>query len=159
VCNITRADGVFVSLTAFDISAGGVMAEATRTEILGEAAAGPKAIQEAMDRAIGGAAADLGPGIIHRRQMAEKNVNAFALVLMGIKNFKQYRTFRDFLGKDIPGVRSVQQKKIKGNSLYLAIEYDGDPDALIDMISNHPKRPFPLDIMKNEEGAILVHIR
>lgn len=158
-CNITQSAGVSVSLTAFDISTGGVMGEAVETQQFEDTGAGPKAVQKAMDQAIGRAADSLSPLIIKSRETAKKDINAFSLVLMGIKNFKQYREFTDFLGKDISGVKSVKQRKIKGNSLYLSVEYDGDVDGLINMIANQPKRPFPLDIMKNEEGAIVVHIR
>ena len=157
ICNITESQGVSITLTAFDVMTGAVIVETNQVEPF--TAGDDQRVQAALNKAIGRAASDLSPAIIESKKTAGKKFNAFPLVLMGVKNFRQYKAFRDFLMKDISGVSSVKQKKIRGDSLFLSVEYDGDSDGLIDMISNHPQRPFPLDIMKNEEGAILIHIR
>jgi len=157
ICNITESQGVSIALTAFDVLTGTVIMETNQVEPF--TSGDDQRVQVALNKAIGRASAGLSPAIIENKKTAGKKFNAFPLVLMGVKNFRQYKAFRDFLSKDIPGVSSVKQKKIRGDSLFLSVEYDGDSDGLIDMISNHPKSPFPLDIMKNEEGAILIHIR
>ncbi len=158
ICNISESQGVSIALTAIDVAGGAVIADTNQVEP-NAPGGGDQAVQAAMARAVGRAAAEMSPGILGSRQSAEKKYNAFPVVIMGIKNFRQYKAFRDFLSRGIPGVISVQQKKIRGNTLFLSVEYDGDSDGLIDMISNHADRPFPLDIMKNEEGQILINIR
>jgi hypothetical protein len=158
MCNISDSQGVSIALTAIDIKKGSVIAETNQVETYAPGG-GSQPAEKAMARAIGRAATALSPVIIGSREFAEKKHHAFPLVLMGVKNFRQYKAFRDFLSNDIQGVLSVKQKKIRGNTLFLSVEYDGGSDELIDMVSNHPKRPFPLAIMKNEEGDILMEIR
>ncbi len=92
-------------------------------------------------------------------ELPEAKISQLALTLKGLRNFRQFREFKDFLEKKIPGVKSIRQTRLKGNSLYISVEFLGDEERFLDKISKHEKLPFGADLARTEEGEIIVVIR
>ena len=48
---------------------------------------------------------------------------------------------------------------MKGSMIWVMVEYAGDEDALIEKVLRHENLPFPVDVIKTEEGEIIFNIR
>ena len=92
-------------------------------------------------------------------ELPETETAQLSLTLKGLRSFRQFREFKDFLEKKVPGVKSVRQTRLRGNSVSLAVEYLGDEEKFVERVSNHEKLPFKGDWAKTEEGKIVVLIR
>jgi hypothetical protein len=76
-----------------------------------------------------------------------------------LRSFRQFRDFKDFLEKRVPGVKSVRQTRLRGNSVSVAVVFLGDEEKFVESVSNHENLPFKADWAKTEEGEIVVLIR
>jgi uncharacterized membrane protein len=72
---------------------------------------------------------------------------------------REPRQIQNFLRKDIAGVKSVRQSRITGQAIFLVVEFAGDEDKLLEMVSNHEKKPIRTDVSKSEEGKIIINLR
>jgi hypothetical protein len=76
-----------------------------------------------------------------------------------MRGFKQFRDFRDFLKKDILGVKSVRQTRVSSNSISISVEFSGNSEKFLDTILGQEGFPFPADVSKTEEGEIIIDIK
>jgi hypothetical protein len=116
-------------------------------------------IVESIEMAVNNVASRLSPEIMMAIELPEAKITQLALRLKGLRSFRQYRDFKDFLEKNVPGVKSVRQTRVKGNSMSVAVEFLGDEEKFLNRVSNHENLPFKADLAKTEEGEILVLIR
>jgi hypothetical protein len=114
---------------------------------------------QAIQRVIDEIASTLSPSILRTLSTLPTEVNRLEIALKGLKSFRDFRILRDFLEKEVEGVKSVRQTKVKGSMIWVMVEYVGDEDALIEKVLRHENLPFPVDVIKTEEGEVVFNIR
>jgi len=150
---------VIVRLTALDIDKGVLIYQDSQTERIDKSPDRTGQIMKALERAIKKLATRMTPLIISAFQVREVQFNQLEIALKGVTNFKQFREFKEFLIKDIKGVKSVRQTRVKANSMSILIEFSGDKEKFLGMVSEHENFPFEADISTTEEGEIIFIIR
>ncbi len=149
---------VSISLEAFDVSQGARICQDILSEPVTEGPEGRESILETIDRAVRLLAARLTPTIIRVRAFDHETINRFEITIRGLTNFKQFSLLRDFLRRDVTGVKSVKQTRIRKNSISIAIEFTGDKYELLDRVLNHENLPLELNLHQTEENDILLTV-
>ena len=67
--------------------------------------------------------------------------------------------FRDFLVKNVTGVKSVKQTRVKKDSIYMEVQFKDDENKFMERVLNHANLPFLLDHRLTEEGTILIEVK
>ena len=81
------------------------------------------------------------------------------ITLKGLSSYKQFRVFRDFLRRDVSGVKSVRQTRVRKDAISIAVEFEGDRKSFVERILNHENLPFLVKLEKDEgEEEILFRI-
>jgi len=149
-CAISEEGEVFVSLTALDVAREFMIDQADET---GRADGGSEDVVQIMQSVVDDIASTLSPSILRALSTLEAEVSRLEIALKGLKSFRDFRMLRDFLENEIEGVKSVRQTKVKGSTIWIMVEYAGDEDAFIEKVLRHEKLPFPVDVIKSEEGG------
>ncbi|MBW2616262.1 MAG: hypothetical protein JRD02_08830, partial [Deltaproteobacteria bacterium] len=146
---------VSISLEAFDVSQGVRICQDILSEPV-EGTEGRERIIETIDRAVRLLAARLTPTIIQVSASDQETINRVEITVKGLSSFKQFRLLRDFLRRDVTGVKSVRQTRIRKDSISIAVEFKGDKYELLDRILNHENLPFELNLHQTAEDRILL---
>lgn len=80
------------------------------------------------------------------------------ITLKGLSSYKQFRVFRDFLRRDVSGVKSVRQTRVRKDAISIAVEFEGDRESFVERILNHDNLPFLVKLEQGEEEEILFRI-
>ncbi len=149
---------VSVSLEAFDVSRGARICQDTLSEPVMEGPEGREEIIETINRAVKVLAAKLAPTIIRAGAFDQERINRVEIIMKGLTDFRQFRLLRDFLRRDVKGVKTVRQSRIRKDSISIAIEFTGDKYDLLDRVLNHESLPLELNLQRTEEGEILLTV-
>jgi hypothetical protein len=157
-CAISDKQEVFVSLTALDVAREFMIDQADQT---GRVEEGSENLVQTMQKVIDEVASTLSPSILRTLSTLEAKRTRLEIALRGLKSFKDFRVLRDFLEKEIEGVTSVRQTKVKGNRIWIMVEYAGDEETFLEKVLRHEKLPFAIDVIKTEEetGETVFNIR
>ena len=158
-CEIIREKEVSVMLTALLVENGITIYHDMQSERIEEGAASMEQVVEAIEIAVNKAVSRLSSEIVMAMELPELEIHQVELTLKGLRSFRQLREFKGFLEKDIPGVRSVKQTRIRGRSMYISVEFLGDEKRFLDMVSKQTNLPFATGVTKTEEEEIIVVIR
>ncbi|MCD6297696.1 MAG: DUF2066 domain-containing protein [Deltaproteobacteria bacterium] len=148
---------VSISLEAFDVSQGARICQ----DVLSEPVEGPEGrerIIETIDRAVRLLAARLTPIIIQVSASDQETINRIEITVKGLSSFKQFRLLRDFLRRDIAGVKSVRQTRIRKDSISIAVEFKGDKYELLDRVLNHENLPLEINLHQIADNKILLTV-
>jgi len=148
---------VSISLEAFDVSQGVRICQDILSEPV-EGTEGRERIIETIDRAVRLLAARLTPTIIQVSASDQETINRVEITVKGLSSFKQFRLLRDFLRRDVTGVKSVRQTRIRKDSISIAVEFKGDKYELLDRVLNHENLPFELNLHQTAEDRILLTV-
>jgi hypothetical protein len=99
------------------------------------------------------------PPIIKAMEPPEENIQQLEISLKGLKNFQQFRAYRDFLKKEIEGVKSVRQTRIRGDAMSISVEFTGDREQFLDRATTHENLPFEVELKIDEDGEIVIKIQ
>jgi hypothetical protein len=158
-CEIIAGDEVSIVLTALHVENHIMIGRNIQRERMDEGAVGMQQIVVAIEIAVNNVASRLTPQIMMTIELPESKIAQLSLTLKGLRNFRQFREFKDFLEKNVPGVKSVRQTRLKGNSMSVAVAFLGDEEKFLERVSNHESLPFKADLAKTAEGEIVVLIR
>lgn len=158
-CRVTQGTEIALELEALHVEDGSLIDWGMEVEKMEETAADVDQVVETIERLVNNVAARLSPRISSTIQSEVATLNQLELVLQGVRNFNQFRVFKDFLENDISGVESVKQTRIKDNAMSILVEFFGDESRFLDMISTQESLPFATDVRKTEEGEIHILIR
>jgi hypothetical protein len=158
-CEIIGGDEVSILLKALHVKNSIMIARDTQSERMGEGAGDMDQIVETIEIAVNNVASRLTPKIMVAIELPETKTAQLSLTLKGLRSFRQFREFKDFLEKNVPGVKSVRQTRLRGNSVSVAVAFLGDEEKFLESVSNHENLPFKADWAKTEEGEIVVLIR
>ena len=82
--------------------------------------------------------------------MDRSKVHFLIITLEQLKSYRQSRLFMDFL-RNVSGVKSVKQTRIRHKAVSMAVEFSGDRDRFLDQILNQQDLPFPVELDRAEE--------
>ncbi len=158
-CEIFAGFGVILRLSVVDVKKGLLIYQDTEIE---RAEADPdnrEQIIESVEKVIGKIAIRMIPQIIKAMEPPEENIQQLEISLKGLKNFQQFRAYRDFLKKEIEGVKSVRQTRIRGDAMSISVEFTGDKEQFLDRATTHENLPFEVELKINEDGEIVIKIQ
>ncbi|MBW2609012.1 MAG: hypothetical protein JRC68_01560 [Deltaproteobacteria bacterium] len=158
-CEIVEGEFVFITLKAFDIGEGMMIFRGSQIEVFDKDSDSMEDVIQPIERVVNNIAIKLGPEIIKAIEVGEDEINKIDIEIQGLKSFEQFRMFSDFLKKDIHGVESVIQTRIKSNSISIRVVFSGKKNRFMDMVLEHESFPFLADVRKTEKGEIIINIK
>jgi len=158
-CKVIQGTEIALELEALHVENGSLIDWGMEVEKMEETPADVDQVAETIETLVNNVAARLSPRISSTIQSKEATLNQLELVLQGVRNFNQFRVFKDFLENGISGVESVKQTRVRDNAMSISVEFFGDEKRFLDMISTQKSLPFVTDVKKSEEGEIYVLIR
>ena len=96
------------------------------------------------------------PAIIQTVASAQEEINRFSITLTHLSTYKQFRVFRDFLRREVTGVKSVRQTRVRKNSVSIVVEFQGGKDRFFERVLTHENLPFSLSIDQAEEEIVFI---
>lgn len=75
----------------------------------------------------------------------EPTVTRLSVRLENLRSLREATAFRNFLSKNVSGVQSVKQTRMKKDSVSLEVEYKGSQENFLNQVLNHENPPFPLE--------------
>ena len=158
-CEVMEGQSVSVNLTAVDSKTSTVLGRESRIERIDGGSSDPGRENDPVTRAISKAVAELSPLIFENFESTDREISQFEMTLEGLKSLGQFREFKAFLQNEIPGVKAVTQTRIKGKSLTVRIDFSGEKEHFLDMVSGYERLPFQAEMTTSEAGEILFNIR
>jgi hypothetical protein len=156
--NIVDEKEVSLTLNAFNVNQGLQICQDFQVEQIEKGLEANGQIIETLERLVDHLAERLTPIIVRTVRFDHEKVHQFEITLKDLDSLKRFRIFRDFLRKDVIGVRSVRQTRVRKNSISIAVEFQGERNRFMDSVLNHENLPFPLNVVHTKEGEILLRI-
>lgn len=156
--NIVDEKEVSLTLNAFDVNQGLQIGQDFQVEQIEKGLEANEQIIETLERLVDDLADRLTPTIVRTVRFDHEKVHQFEITLKDLDSLKRFRIFRDFLRRDVVGVKSVRQTRVRKNSISIAIEFQGERNRFLDSVLNHENLPFPLNVVQTKEGEILLSI-
>jgi hypothetical protein len=156
---IVEGEKVSVMLKALDIEKGSLMFQDEETEKIDEASGSEEQVMQSIERAINNIATRLSPVIMSAFEGTGLEINQVEITLQGLRDFKQLKAFTDFLKKNMRGVISVIQTRVRGRAISVSVEFSGNRDRFLGMLLKHENLPFEAEVNDTEDGEIIISIR
>ena len=147
---------VSVTIEAFDVNQGIRIGQDMLFEPFPEGLEGEQAVMETLEKGVRHLFERLAPTIIRMALVNRDKINRLDITIEGLTSYKQFRIFRDFLRRDVAGVKSVRQTRIRMDSISLIVAYQGDRERFLNHLMNHEDLPFSIDFKVTEEGHIIL---
>jgi len=151
--------GVILRLSVVDVKKGLLVYQDTEIERAEAEPINREQLIESVENVISKIAIRMIPPIIKAMEPPEENIQKLEIALKGLKNFQQFRAYRDFLKKEIEGVKSVRQTRIRGDAMSISVEFTGDREQFLDRATTHENLPFDVELKINEDGEIEIKIQ
>jgi hypothetical protein len=158
-CRIIQGLEISLELEAIHVEDGSLIDWGMEVEKMEEFSVDVDRVAETIETLVSNVASRLSPAISSAIHSREAKKNQLELILQGVTHFRQFRMFKDFLENYVSGVESVNQTRVKENAMFISVEFFGDEERFLDMISTQEGLPFTTDVRKTEEGEIYVLIR
>ncbi len=155
---INEEEGVSINLKAFDVKQGIMVSQELQVELIEKGPDGNEDIITLLEKIVSGLVDRMAPAIFRMAAVDHEKAQHIEITLIGLNNYRQFRIFRDFLKRDVAGVKSVKQIRVRRNSISIAVEFQGDKYRFLDCVLNHENIPFPLSLSETEEGKILLKV-
>jgi len=158
-CEIIEGREVFVTLAALHAADGSVIDLVRQNVRIDPGPDSTKSSMQAIEKAISAIAARFTPAIIRAIQTREVRVTQVGITLKGLRSFKEFSDFKDFLEKEIQGVTSVRQTRVRAHAMSISVEFSGSEEEFLDQVIRHPSLPLKADVNKTEGGELIFNIR
>ena len=158
-CEIIEEKEISVILKILDVKKSAIISQDNQMEMIDEGIGNIEKILQTMETAINKLVVRVSPIIIKAMEVPETNTNQLEIALKGLRNFKQFRQLKEFIEKDIWGVKSVKQTKVKDNSIYILVEFIGDENRFLETLVNHGNLPFQIELTRMAEGGVIINVR
>jgi hypothetical protein len=155
---INEGESVSIALRCLDVETGAMITRGNHREEIKEGGEVDDQNMGAIDRASSLLARRMVSDIQQAFEVGDVDTNTFEIALHGLTSFKQFRVFKNFLKRDIAGVKSVIQKRISGSTMTISVTFAGEVDGFLNKVLNHENLPFTGNIRKDGEGKILFEI-
>jgi len=157
-CDISPGVSVSVDLKALGVKSGLGLAQGSQTVYLEEKVREIEELIGAIERAVDGVATDLVPAMMGEAEAEKPTPRELEVALKGFGSFRQVREVMEFLKRDIKGVESVKQTRIRGNYIILSVQFLGEEDSFLEMVSKNKNLSFDMNVERTVEGPILFSI-
>lgn len=158
-CDILEDGSVSLTLTALNPETSTVLGRESRLEPNNGIDSRPGAATESLTKAINKVVAGLSPQISRGLNSTGWSTSRFEVSLEGLKSFREFRAFKNFLEQKVAGVNSVTQTRIKGKILTVLVEFSGKEERFLEMITRNEHLPFQTEARKTDTGEIILRIR
>jgi hypothetical protein len=158
-CEIFAGFGVVLRLSVVDVKKRLLVYQDTEIERAETEPDNREQVIESVEKVINKIAIRMIPPIIKAMEPPEENIQQLEISLKGLKNFQQFRAYRDFLKKEIEGVKSVRQTRIRGDAMSISVEFTGDREQFLDRATTHENLPFEVELKIDEDGEIVIKIQ
>ena len=156
---IIENEELSLSLKALDVDTGVLICQDTHIQAIQKDLKGNRRTTEAIEILVNNLASKLTPAIIKTAGSGPEKTQTLEVILTGLKTYRQFMDFRDFLLKNVTGVKSVKQTRVKKDSISIEVQFKGDENKFMERVLNHANRPFLLDHSLTEEGMILIEVK
>jgi hypothetical protein len=148
-----------LSLKALDVDKGVLICQDTHIQPIQKDLKGNRQTTEAIEILVNNLVSKLTPAIIKAAGSGSEETQTLEVILTGLKTYRQFMDFRDFLVKNVTGVKSVKQTRVKKDSIYMEVQFKDDENKFMERVLNHANLPFLLDHSLTEEGIILIEVK
>ncbi len=152
--NLHEASKASIFLRAIKVMDGTTIAQGYREGIVdGDSSDEDSAI----GLAINNWANDMISHIIEGVKPTQKVINQIIIIIKGLKSYRAFLHFKEFLKRNFPEIKSVLERSLKRELVKLSVEVDGDSRGLAEKVLIHPKRPLSFEIHElSDKGFTLV---
>jgi hypothetical protein len=149
---------VAVDLEAISVKDGKSICRAGNSERSSPVGSGENSFTNALDTAINNIAIQFSPEIIKSFAQKEREANSILVTLQDLNNFDEFIAFKKFLEKEIGGIKSVVQSRVKRNSMSLSVEYYGTKEAFLNKLKGYEGFPLKAEITDGKDGDLIIKI-
>jgi hypothetical protein len=139
-----------VALTALNVAQGVQVCEETDTRLIEKGEREQEKERAVLEGLIKDLAQKMSACLVRGADMDRSKVHSLIITLEQLKSYRQSRLFMDFL-RNVSGVKSVKQTRIRHEAVSMAVEFSGDRDRFLDQILNQQALPFPVELDRAEE--------
>jgi hypothetical protein len=144
---------VSLELEAFNVSEGAPIAyDRQSTAVNG---GGEESVLRIVEGLAARSASKLGAAIIRGARGEPERTEHLEVILKGMSTYRQFMTLRDFLMREVPGVKSVKQTRMRNDFIAIAVEFQGSPATFLQRVLHHEKLPFPIELEEEKEGVFV----
>ena len=155
---ISEDGNIYVDLKAADVAGGVRICKESQFQETKLDLGDTEKIFEALQRIAVSLSGPFFACIVQGVEAKKGEIDHFEITLAGLRNFKQFMTFKNFLLHAVPGVTSVVPSRIQGNSVTSSIYCEGGKEKFMGDVLNHPKLPFPIHLSRSEEGNTILNL-
>ena len=156
--DMSEGNEILFSARAFDVDQGLMICEEAQSMPIQEADEGRDRMVQTLKRLVSHLAERAIPSIISTSASGVDKTVHLKIIVSGLNAYKQLTIFRDFLRKDIAGVKSVIQTRVRGSSVFLELEFEGNRGEFLNRVLNHRNLPLLLSHDPSEKEYILFKI-
>ncbi len=150
---------IFLTLKALDTSKKTLICQGMHIQPIQTDADGNTQQAETIELLVNDLATRLTPAIIKAAGSKKEKVNILEITLTGLKTYKQFMDFRDFLKTNVTGVKAVKQTRVRKDSTSIEVKFEGDENKFMESILSHENIPFLLDYNLTEDGQIMIEVK
>ncbi len=158
VSTISEDGNISVDLKAADVAKGIQICRETQVRKTDLDLGNTEKIFEALQKVAIPLSTQFHACIVQGMEVKKAGIEQFEIRLAGLRTYKQFMMFKDFLLNALPGVTAVMPSRIQGNSITASIQYTGGKEKLLGEVLNHAKLPFPLHLSRSEEGTTILNL-
>ncbi len=154
----TDTKEIFMTLRALDVNRGDEIARAARTEPVTGNLENRTLRANVYDALVNVLASELTPAIVRATTRGHRQIHILQVTLKDLKTYKQFIDFRRFLRKNVTGIKSIKQTRVRDNAISIEIGFEGDENQFLERVLNHESLPFLLDFYRAENGTIVFEV-
>jgi len=157
-CEFVDDKNISLKIKAFDVNQGVQICQDMQVEQIENGVDNRETVIEGLEGLVKHIAARFIPAIIRFAASNREKAQRLEITLEGLSSYKQFRIFRDFLKRDVTGIKLVIQTRIRKDSMSIAVEFQGDRARFLDRVLHNENLPFLLNVYNTEDGNILFKI-
>jgi len=113
--------------------------------------------QSAIEVAINTWSNDMISYIIDSNQPTEETLNQIIITINGLKDFRNFLSFKEFIKTNFPEIKSVLERRLEKYSAKISVEVKGGARRLAEKVLNYSQSPFSFEIDElSEQGFTLI---
>jgi len=149
---------MFLTVKAVSAKNGNMLCQSMLEEPIETDPEGNAQTSEALVKLATHLAISMTPAIIQAAGSEHQKIYVLEVTLTGLKTYRQFMDFRDFLRKEVAGVKSVKQTRVRKDSISIEVGFEGNENKFLESVINHEKLPFLLDFSRTEDGKLIFEV-
>jgi len=149
---------VFLTLKAIATDSGDLLCEGSDMEPIQASIEDKTQISEHMINLVNHLASRFAPVIVQALVSGRQKLHTMEVTLAGLKTYRQFVDFRNFLLKEVPGVKAVKQTRVKKDAITVEVKFEGDENKFRNNLMNNENLPPLRDLKLTEDGKLLLEV-